>query len=119
MEENAAWKADVQELTSQINDFNNAIRDEPAFHRLTTALDNLSEDLGDFGSAGLDLLSSKAKGIYQDFYNIILPRLIASIHSIPLPRIEYVSEKLDLAVDQFKLESVSFIPDRGSIHQPQ
>lgn len=116
LEENAAWKSDVEELTTQINEFNDAIRDEPTFHRLTSALDNLSEDLGDFSSAGFSLLTHKAKAmsqmLYQDFYNVIIPRIIGSIHSVPFPRIEYVSESLDLVIDNFKLESLSFIPDR-------
>jgi len=41
----------------------------------------------------------------------MVPRIIGLVKEIPIPRIEYKSEEIDLVIDDIKLESASFIPD--------
>jgi hypothetical protein len=112
IEGNAAWKADYRNLVDELRAYQRAIEDDKTISQLTKHASYLKTDLHDFGIAGFNIFSSKALGLYKDLYDVVLPRVIDSIKQIPLPRIEYVSEELDLAIDSFVIESASFIPDR-------
>jgi len=61
--------------------------------------------------AGLTSLRVDGTGLYRDIVDVIIPRVIGLIKEIPIPRIEFKSEDVDLVIDDLNLESASFIPD--------
>lgn len=112
VESNAEWKKDARALVDELRELQRQILDDKTTSDLITNLGYLQRDLGDLTSAGFNLLKANTTGLHKDVWNVLLPRIITAIKKIPLPRIEYVSETLDLAIDDFILESASFIPDR-------
>lgn len=93
----------VESLRTELKGYQRAFEAEKDTKELFENLKNLTEDIADLSSAGLNIFSAQAKGIYvchlstsilssadlmlqRDFWNVILPRLISSIKEIPLPR---------------------------------
>lgn len=44
------------------------------------------------GQVGLGSLKAEGKGLYKDFVDVLLPRLVGLVKEIPVPRIEFKSE---------------------------
>lgn len=62
-------------------------------------------------------LRNQAGGLVRDTVEVLIPRLISEIQSIPLPRIEFVSREADVVIDDLSLtaSTASFVPDRVRI----
>lgn len=111
LESNAAWKKDADQLMKELNAYSTAFSADPLTAELIDNLQALNEDLIDFKDQTIYALKGKADTIYSDLFRVLVPRIIATIRQIPMPRVEYTSEKLDVVIDDLKLESLSFIPD--------
>lgn len=108
--ENDEWKADASRLQKELESLVNGISNDQTTNQLVHALEKLGESLASAGQIGLSSLKAESRGLYRDFVNIIVPRLVGLLQEIPVPRIEFKSEDVDLVVDDVKLESASFIP---------
>ncbi|KAK4684203.1 hypothetical protein P7C73_g5994, partial [Tremellales sp. Uapishka_1] len=109
--ENSQWKADAAELQKQFEGIVNGVANDGPTNKLVEALEELGDSLATAGQIGLGSLKVDGQGLYRDFVDVILPRLIGLVKEIPVPRVEFKSEDLDLVIDDIKLESASFIPD--------
>jgi len=109
--ENDQWKNDASRLQKELEALVNGIANDKATHRLVDSLENLGSSLASAGQVGLGSLRAEGQGLYRDFIDVIVPRLISLVKEIPIPRVEYKSEDVDIVIDDIKLESVSFIPD--------
>ncbi|EIW73522.1 hypothetical protein TREMEDRAFT_59695 [Tremella mesenterica DSM 1558] len=109
--ENPTWKADAGELQKQLEELVNGVTNDQATNRLVQAIENLGDTLLTAGQIGLNSLKVEGKGLYRDFADVILPRLVGLVKELPVPRVEFKSEDIDLVIDDFNLESASFIPD--------
>ncbi len=90
--ENPAWKADAAELQRQLEGVINGIaNDEPSI-KLISSLENLGDSLATAGQIGMGSLKVDGHGLYRDFMDVILPRVIGLVREIPVPRVEFKSE---------------------------
>ncbi|CAO1636147.1 unnamed protein product [Sympodiomycopsis kandeliae] len=59
-------------------------------------------------------LTQHGRELLNDTFNKILPSLLTILGSIPLPRIEFTSPEVDVALDDLSLAAINLIP--ASIH---
>jgi hypothetical protein len=109
--DNPTWKADASALQREIDSFLSALADDETTSELVLAIEKLGDDIAVAGVAGLTSLRVDGTGLYRDIVDVIIPRVIGLIKEIPIPRIEFKSEDVDLVIDDLNLESASFIPD--------
>ena len=50
------------------------------------------------------------RGLFSDFVNVILPRLVRLLQQYPVPRTEFTSPQLDFLCDDFVLETATLFP---------
>lgn len=109
--ENPAWKDDAANLQAQLEGVVNGAMNDGPTRQLVGAIENLGDSLASAGQIGLGSLKVEGQGLYRDFADVMVPRLIGLVKEIPVPRIEFKSEDIDLVIDDIKLESASFIPN--------
>ncbi|WVF68948.1 hypothetical protein IAT40_003722 [Kwoniella sp. CBS 6097] len=109
--ENPQWKADAAELQDQLEAVVKGVSNDGPTNKLVQAIESLGDSLAHAGKVGVGSLRAEGQGLYRDFMDVIVPRLIGLVKEIPVPRVEYKSEDVDLVIDDIKLESASFIPD--------
>ncbi|WWC88740.1 uncharacterized protein L201_003653 [Kwoniella dendrophila CBS 6074] len=109
--ENPKWKSDAQNLQNELESIVNGITNDEKTNKLVESIEHLGDSLQHAGKVGVGALRAEGQGLYRDFMDVIVPRLIGLVKEIPVPRVEYKSEDVDLVIDDIRLESVSFIPD--------
>ncbi|BGP35560.1 hypothetical protein JCM10296v2_007401 [Rhodotorula toruloides] len=111
VDSNADWKRDANAFISEVQ----KLLDNAANDRALIALGDAFEDLGDsiavFAKTGYNLVGVDGGALWQDISTVFLPRLLGAVQMVPLPRVEFSSEDVDLIVDNIKFEAASFIPD--------
>ncbi|KAL7416019.1 hypothetical protein BDY24DRAFT_359249 [Mrakia frigida] len=115
--ENARYKKDIQDLSSSLSSFSEALADDPATSELAYKLEDFAAELTHAGKSGINALKAESSGLYRDVVDVVIPRLVALVKEIPLPRTEFTSADVDFAVDDLRIESASFIPDSIRIIQ--
>ncbi|KAJ9113527.1 hypothetical protein QFC20_001878 [Naganishia adeliensis] len=111
LQDNPQWKSDASALQKELESFFNALTNDELTSNLVDAIENMGEDMADAGKVGFNSLKANGAGLYRDFVDVMVPRIIGLIKEIPVPRIEFKSEDVDLVIDDFNLASASFIPD--------
>ncbi|GAA6038844.1 hypothetical protein JCM8097_002924 [Rhodosporidiobolus ruineniae] len=111
VESNAAWKKDANAFATEAQ----KLLDHAAHDRALEAVGDAFEDLGDalaaFGKTGYNLVGVDGGDLWKDLSTVWLPRLLSTLKMIPIPRIEYTSEDIDLIIDNVRFEAASFVPD--------
>ena len=90
--ENPTWKGDAAELQKQLEGVVNGIVNDGPSNKLVSVLENLSNSLATAGQIGMGSLKVDGQGLYRDFMDVIVPRLIGLVKEIPVPRVEFKSE---------------------------
>lgn len=119
-------RGDFDDSLDEISTFVHGLEDDAELRELAQRIEKLGTDINiiDFqrifnsGSQGIfnlftDLRDS-AGGLVRDTVEVIVPRLINEIQSIPFPRIEFISREADVVIDDLSLtaSTASFVPDR-------
>ena len=90
--ENEQWKNDAAALQKELEAVVNGVANDKETTRLVDALEDLGSSLATAGQVGLGSLKVDGQGLYRDVMDVMVPRLIALIKEIPVPRVEYKSE---------------------------
>jgi len=109
--ENAEWKKDANNAISEAQKLLNRAANDKALIALGDACEKLGESTFDFAETGVNLVGAGGGDLWKDVSQVFLPRLLGALKEVPLPRVEFTSEDLDLIVDNIRFESASFIPD--------
>ncbi|KAL4248743.1 hypothetical protein ABKN59_007176 [Abortiporus biennis] len=117
---------DIRLLVSQVNSLIDAMKSDELTNRLMDSISEVMATTSEFSSLSWSFLSSElpersfrqAKElrdqVQKDIVLWFLPRLIRSIKSFPMPRVEFVNNSLEVAVDALLLTSsagASLLPD--------
>ncbi|GAA5872596.1 hypothetical protein JCM1840_004849 [Sporobolomyces johnsonii] len=111
VESNADWKRDANAFISEMQKLLSHAANDKALLAVGDACEKLGESLADFAHTGVNLVGVDGGDLWKDVSQVFLPRLLGALKQVPLPRVEYTSEDLDLIVDNIRFESASFIPD--------
>ncbi|PWZ00657.1 hypothetical protein BCV70DRAFT_98964 [Testicularia cyperi] len=133
---NATGKEANKQLSKLRDDFNGCLDEASTFFQgieedadlreLAQRVQKLGTDLnvvdferifGQKGDGFLTLfrdLRDQAGGLVRDTVEVMLPRLINEIKTVPFPRIEFISPEADVVIDDLSLTAshASFVPDR-------
>ncbi|KAK4700112.1 hypothetical protein P7C70_g6141, partial [Phenoliferia sp. Uapishka_3] len=108
--DNPSFRADIAEFVQEIQKVLGVITSDKSLSNLLGALEG-------FGSAceGWAATATKVavgqQGIWGDLVEWVVPRILGVLRELPLPRIEFKSEELEMAIDAPPFLSTSFIPD--------
>ncbi|GAA5930367.1 uncharacterized protein JCM15063_004786 [Sporobolomyces koalae] len=111
VESNAEWKKDANHAIAEAQKLLDNAANDKALLAVADACEKLGESAYDFGETGFNLMGSGGGDLWKDVSQVFLPRLLGALKEVPLPRVEFTSEDLDLIVDNIRFESASFIPD--------
>jgi hypothetical protein len=92
LRENDAWKRDAAELQKQLEAIGEGAKNDESTNKLVKSFEELADTLGTAGKIGLKSLQVNGQGLYRDIADVMVPRVIALIKEIPVPRIEFKSE---------------------------
>ncbi|ORY76232.1 Proteophosphoglycan ppg4 [Leucosporidium creatinivorum] len=105
---NAAWKRDADALVDEVNAALDNAANDKALLQLGDAVDRFEFATKQFVKTGFSLVDTSA---WSDISQVLVPRLLGALHTIPLPRVEFTSADVDLIIDNVRFTSDSFIPD--------
>jgi uncharacterized protein Yka (UPF0111/DUF47 family) len=122
-------RGDFDAALDELSTFVHGLEEDAELRELAQRVEKLGSDLNFvdlqrvFNSGGqgvLNLLNdvrSQAGGLVRDTVEVLVPRLINEIESIPFPRIEFVSREADVVIDDLSLTAsrASFVPERVRI----
>ncbi|CDZ97340.1 hypothetical protein [Phaffia rhodozyma] len=108
---NEQYKKDISEFLEHLENFFGAVADDDAMVDLAFKIENLITEVEHAGKTGANALRAESLGLWRDLVDVVLPRAIALVKEIPVPRTEFKSEAVDLVIDDVSFESASFIPD--------
>jgi len=111
LKDNAQWKEDTSAFLSEVDEFKNAIRDDPEAKAVKDAFEKLGTDTKKLAKVGAGMFKGQAGAFYRDAVNVVLPRALSLINEIPIPRTEFKSKDIEFVIDNFTITSASFIPD--------
>lgn len=111
LQSNAEWKEDAKALLQELEAFGKAIADDKQGKAVADAVAKLGTDLAGTAKVGAKMFKGKAGAFYRDIVNVLVPRALALLREIPIPRTEYKSRDIEFVIDNFTITSASFVPD--------
>lgn len=113
------YKEDARSVLEEVYALRDGLANDTTTSSVLAAIQTLVNDLTVMGQVRIQVAtveSSKqweaAKAeLWKDILSWVLPRVLQAIQTIPLPRVELKSDKLDMVIDKVTLASPSFIPD--------
>ncbi|KAJ7800327.1 hypothetical protein B0H14DRAFT_2465465 [Mycena olivaceomarginata] len=118
-EANAQWAQDVRLLVAEAQRFVHALESDVATQRFISSLQGVLSALRgltqDALSLGVGTQRKWRDELLKDALGWFVPRILKSLHQLPMPRVEFQNSTIDLAVDALLLTSAStsasFAPD--------
>jgi Family of unknown function (DUF5923) len=101
------YKTHTDRILDEIKFFGNQFDEDPQNRAFGEAVQKLFHDLGQDESGK----TTFKPHLLKDVSEVILPRLLASAHYIPLPRLEYADPKVDFIVENLIIESDNLTPN--------
>ncbi|KAJ7721961.1 hypothetical protein DFH07DRAFT_898139, partial [Mycena maculata] len=110
-EANAQWAHDARLLVAEAQSFVQALESDAATQRfvqsLHSVLSALRGLLQDAVSSGVSTQRKLRDELLKDALGWLVPRVLKSVHSLPMPRVEFQNSTFDVAVDALLLTSAS------------
>jgi uncharacterized protein YeeX (DUF496 family) len=89
---NASWKKDVDTLVKELNKAMERAADDKALKNLGVAVERFERSLKAFKIGGPKAGLSgfvDGKALWSDITQVLLPRVLSVLKTIPMPRVEY------------------------------
>ncbi|KAF8761025.1 hypothetical protein RHS01_00608 [Rhizoctonia solani] len=107
------WRADLQRTSAEASELSDHLKRDAATQQLLGAFDALGTHTRAFGAQSvrsIGLRQMRAE-LWRDAMGWLLPRILAILKAVPLPRVELKSDALDAVVDDVTFRAPSFMPD--------
>ncbi|TFY73009.1 hypothetical protein EWM64_g11003, partial [Hericium alpestre] len=108
------WKEDVALLRKELRDFEQRIEKDPELQAIRKAhakfADDLQKTLFNAAATGLQLALDQASWVWQDFFNVYLPRIVGTLKDIPIPRTEFKDPETEFVLEDLDISSLSLLP---------
>lgn len=92
---NAEWKRDADALVDEVNAALENAANDKALLQLGDAVDRFEFATKQFFKTGFSLVDTSA---WSDISQVIVPRLLGALHTIPLPRVEFTVSFVSLVL---------------------
>lgn len=116
---NPRMKADVRVVIDLLDELLDNIQNDRTTGRLFSAIERLAKHTQTFGAVGANVvigqreaLAEARNELFSDVVQWLVPRILRSLKSIPIPRFEFKSNDVDAVVDNVLIRSPSLVPDR-------
>lgn len=96
--EDAPWAQHIRLLFDQCNRFISALESDPSTQRLIRSIDELMEDVQILTRKTLTSAGKWRDELIRDLLGWLVPRVLKSMHSLPMPRVEFQNPTLDVAL---------------------
>ncbi|KAJ6571811.1 hypothetical protein B0H19DRAFT_1131376 [Mycena capillaripes] len=110
-EANAQWARDLRLLVGEAQSFVHALESDSATQRLVKSIQSVLVALRglaqDAVSAGTTSKRKWRDELLKDALGWLVPRVLKSLHTLPMPRVEFQNSMFDIAVDALLLTSTS------------
>ncbi|KAF6749272.1 hypothetical protein DFP72DRAFT_1142839 [Ephemerocybe angulata] len=106
--EHGKYRAEFQGLWKGVETWGKAVANDELNNRLGADVARLTRDL--FFDASGERFQFKP-ALWKDVRAVILPELIQKVGYIPIPRIEYSDDQLDLVVENLTLQGRNLLPN--------
>ncbi|KAJ1311509.1 hypothetical protein OPQ81_009995 [Rhizoctonia solani] len=111
-----AWHEDLQRTSAEISELFDDLKRDTATQQLLGAIDALGAHTRAIGVQSAQSVRNVDwrqihRELWRDAVGWLLPRILAVLKAVPLPRVELKSETLDAVVDDVTFRAPSFIPD--------
>ncbi|GAA5879964.1 hypothetical protein JCM1840_006944 [Sporobolomyces johnsonii] len=115
-----AFQKDLNELLGLLLEALGAVANDPLLGRFMFAVEELGEAVATWGKEVGATAVKIARGegldaVWGDLVEWVVPRALGVLRELPLPRLEFASPSLSLAIDPPSLLSTSFIPSSLSL----
>ncbi|GAA5949504.1 hypothetical protein JCM21900_000242 [Sporobolomyces salmonicolor] len=116
-----AFQRDLNELLRLLTETLGAVANDPLLGRFMLAMEELGKVIAAWtknaGATAVDIASGEGVyAVWGDLVEWVVPRVLSVLREVPLPRLEFASPSLSLAIDPPSLLSTSFIPSSLSLH---
>ncbi|KAG9126944.1 hypothetical protein FRC07_001277 [Ceratobasidium sp. 392] len=110
---NPPWRSDLRNASAEASAFSDSLKSDTATQQLLGAIDALGTHTRALGlesvrSAGWKQMRAE---LWRDAVGWLLPRVLAVLKAVPLPRVEMKSDMVDAVVDDVTFRAPSFVPD--------
>ncbi|RPD60459.1 hypothetical protein L226DRAFT_461468 [Lentinus tigrinus ALCF2SS1-7] len=113
------WKEDVGKLKQQASEFQKLIDHDADLRQIRRTRAKLGEDIENSllvaASTGTQSLMERAPWFWQDVFNVYLPKLVAAIKDIPIPRTEYKDNEVEFVLEDLDISTFSMLPGHAYI----
>ncbi|CAE6407789.1 unnamed protein product [Rhizoctonia solani] len=107
------WRVDLQRTSAEASELSDRLKRDAATQHLLGAFDALGAHTRAFGAQSVRSIGWRQirAELWRDAVGWLLPRILAILKAVPLPRVELKSDSLDAVVDDVTFRAPSFIPD--------
>lgn len=110
VESNADWKRDANAFADEARKLLDNAANDRALEAVGDAFEDLGDALSEFGKTGYNLVGVDGGDLWKDVSTVFLPRILGALKQVPMPRVEFTSEDVDLIVDNVNFESYASHP---------
>lgn len=110
VESNADWKRDANAFADEARRLLDNAANDRALEAVGDAFEDLGDALSEFGKTGYNLVGVDGGDLWKDVSTVFLPRILGALKQVPMPRVEFTSEDVDLIVDNVNFESYATRP---------
>ncbi|KAJ7275091.1 hypothetical protein C8J57DRAFT_1714793 [Mycena rebaudengoi] len=110
-ESNSQWAHDIRLLVDQTQAFFHALESDAATQKFIRALHRVTSELRGLAQeavfSGVNAQHKWREELLKDALGWLVPKVLKSVRSLPMPRVEFQNSSLDVAVDALLLTSSS------------
>ncbi|KAI0795838.1 hypothetical protein C8Q75DRAFT_744066 [Abortiporus biennis] len=117
--EGQKWRVDSDLLKTQFTQFSKALDAGKDSQRVRRAHAKLGKDIEEAlfttASAGAQMAAENVPWLWQDLFNVHLPRLLGMLKDIPIPRTEYKDDDVEFVLENLDISTFNLLPGHAYI----
>ncbi|KAK0187121.1 hypothetical protein F5146DRAFT_1105014 [Armillaria mellea] len=117
VDESSDWKTDYEVFKKELNDFELALSQDNDMERLRNAHVQLGKaieeglvEIGSVAKTGLEAAMDEVLWFWRDLFQVYIPRALTVMKGVPIPRMEYVGNDMELMLENLDISSFNVQP---------
>ncbi|KAK0436403.1 hypothetical protein EV421DRAFT_1122474 [Armillaria borealis] len=116
-EPESGWKTDYEAFKKELSAFETALSQDKDMKRLRDAHVQLGKaieeglvEAGSEGKKGLEAAMDQVSWFWRDIFQVYIPRALTFMKGVPIPRMEYVDNDMELVLENLDISSFNVQP---------
>ncbi|KAK0502385.1 hypothetical protein EDD18DRAFT_690114 [Armillaria luteobubalina] len=117
VDESSGWKLDYNALRKELNAFELALSQDKDMKRLRDAHVQLGKaieegfaEVGPEAKTGLEAAMEQVSWFWRDIFQVYIPRALTFMKGVPIPRMEYMDNDMELVLENLDISSFNVQP---------